>query len=113
LGLVAYLADARAPVGRDHMAGLLWPDHLKTIGKVLGPRLAFRRARTAKAELRDLTIARHSDVKVRRTRQTLNFWRTCGNRPTHRLGKGECSFALAAPPRVGMSDATAEGSEGY
>ena len=26
LGLVAYLADARAPVGRDHMAGLLWPE---------------------------------------------------------------------------------------
>src|SRR5262245_39196350 len=26
LALIAYLADARAPVGRDHMAGLLWPD---------------------------------------------------------------------------------------
>jgi len=26
LGLIAYLADARTPVGRDHMAGLLWPD---------------------------------------------------------------------------------------
>ena len=26
LGLVAYLADARAPVGRDHMASLLWPE---------------------------------------------------------------------------------------
>ncbi|MBO0742212.1 MAG: alpha/beta fold hydrolase [Hyphomicrobiaceae bacterium] len=26
LGLIAYLVDARAPVGRDHMAGLLWPD---------------------------------------------------------------------------------------
>src|SRR5262245_13395246 len=26
LGLISYLADARAPVGRDHMAGLLWPD---------------------------------------------------------------------------------------
>src|SRR5262245_55804069 len=26
LGLLAYLADARAPVGRDHMAGLLWPE---------------------------------------------------------------------------------------
>jgi len=26
LGLIAYLADARAPVGRDHMAGLLWPE---------------------------------------------------------------------------------------
>src|SRR5262245_5528560 len=26
LGLLAYLADARAPVGRDHLAGLLWPE---------------------------------------------------------------------------------------
>lgn len=26
LGLIAYLADARGPVGRDHMAGLLWPE---------------------------------------------------------------------------------------
>jgi DNA-binding SARP family transcriptional activator/pimeloyl-ACP methyl ester carboxylesterase len=26
LALIAYLADARAPVGRDHVAGLLWPD---------------------------------------------------------------------------------------
>ena len=26
LGLIAYLADARAPVGRDHIAGLLWPE---------------------------------------------------------------------------------------
>ncbi len=26
LGLLAYLADARTPVGRDHMAGLLWPE---------------------------------------------------------------------------------------
>ncbi len=26
LGLIAYLADARTPVGRDHMAGLLWPE---------------------------------------------------------------------------------------
>jgi hypothetical protein len=26
LRLISYLADARAPVGRDHMAGLLWPD---------------------------------------------------------------------------------------
>jgi len=26
LALIAYLADARAPVGRDHMASLLWPD---------------------------------------------------------------------------------------
>jgi DNA-binding SARP family transcriptional activator len=26
LGLLAYLADARAPAGRDHMAGLLWPE---------------------------------------------------------------------------------------
>src|SRR5262249_42558079 len=26
LALIAYLAEARAPVGRDHMAGLLWPD---------------------------------------------------------------------------------------
>lgn len=26
LALIAYLADARAPVGRDHMAGLLWPE---------------------------------------------------------------------------------------
>lgn len=26
LALVAYLADARAPVGRDHMASLLWPE---------------------------------------------------------------------------------------
>jgi DNA-binding SARP family transcriptional activator len=26
LALIAYLMEARAPVGRDHMAGLLWPD---------------------------------------------------------------------------------------
>ena len=26
LGLISYLADARAPVGRDHMASLLWPE---------------------------------------------------------------------------------------
>jgi DNA-binding SARP family transcriptional activator len=26
LAIIAYLADARAPVGRDHMASLLWPD---------------------------------------------------------------------------------------
>src|SRR6516162_8092447 len=26
LGLLAYFADARTPVGRDHMAGLLWPE---------------------------------------------------------------------------------------
>lgn len=26
LGLMAYLAEARAPVAREHMAGLLWPD---------------------------------------------------------------------------------------
>ena len=26
LGLIAYLADARAPVARDHMASLLWPE---------------------------------------------------------------------------------------
>lgn len=26
LGLLAYLADSRTPIGRDHMAGLLWPD---------------------------------------------------------------------------------------
>jgi DNA-binding SARP family transcriptional activator len=26
LSLIAYLADARRPVGRDHMAGLLWPE---------------------------------------------------------------------------------------
>ena len=26
LGLIAYLADARTPVGRDHMASLLWPE---------------------------------------------------------------------------------------
>jgi DNA-binding SARP family transcriptional activator len=26
LGLISYLADARAPVGRDHMASVLWPE---------------------------------------------------------------------------------------
>jgi DNA-binding SARP family transcriptional activator/pimeloyl-ACP methyl ester carboxylesterase len=26
LGLIAYLADARTPVGREHMAGLRWPE---------------------------------------------------------------------------------------
>jgi DNA-binding SARP family transcriptional activator len=26
LGLIAYLADARTPVGRDHVSGLLWPE---------------------------------------------------------------------------------------
>ncbi len=26
LALISYLADARAPVGREHMASLLWPE---------------------------------------------------------------------------------------
>jgi DNA-binding SARP family transcriptional activator len=25
LALIAYLADTSTPVGRDHMAGLMWP----------------------------------------------------------------------------------------